>query len=255
MSLTVFPLSSPRKTTPFDLFAALRQALKENDSTIMAGDIIIVSTKYAAISQGRTLPVSEIRVSSAGRHLAQKYAMNPSVAETVLRESDSIMGGMAGFVLASAHDMVAPNAGIDASNAGIGKIVLYPTNPNDTAEKLHRQIRLFEGIHAGVILSDSRLMPGRVGTVGVAVACAGIDPILDMRGEMDLDQRPLRVTFQAMADMLASAANYTMGEGGQGRPFAIARDEIKSTPYTSRARHSMSVDPAECIFLRSLGSN
>ena len=80
-----------------------------------------------------------------------------------------------------------------------------------------------------------------------------MNPVRDMRGEKDLDGKPLKVTFQAIADALASAGNYTMGEGGQGRPFAIARhtDGVSD----QRSGHTgMNVEPAQCLYVRSMGS-
>ena len=66
-------------------------------------------------------------------------------------------------------------------------------------------------LHVGIIIVDSRLMPARIGTTGVAIACAGIEPTKDLRGEKDLDGNPLKVTFQATADNLASIANSVLG--------------------------------------------
>ena len=79
-------------------------------------------------------------------------------------------------------------------------------------------------IHVGVIIADSRLMPARVGTIGVAIACSGIDPVLDRRGTKDIDGNALKVTFQAIADNLASIANHKMGEGNETLPLAVIRD-------------------------------
>ena len=47
---------------------------------------------------------------------------------------------------------------------------------------------------------------------------------MDMRAKRDLDGNPLKVTFQAVADNLATIANQQMGEGAESRPFAIIRD-------------------------------
>ena len=82
---------------------------------------------------------------------------------------------------------MAPNAGIDKSNAKKGKLILYPKNHSKLAEEqLRRKIFWNLSIHVGIILVDSRLMPARIGTSGVAIACAGIEPVLDMRAKKDL---------------------------------------------------------------------
>ena len=45
----------------------------------------------------------------------------PKIAEVILRESDVIFGGISGFVITSSDNIMAPNAGIDKSNAKKGK--------------------------------------------------------------------------------------------------------------------------------------
>ena len=252
MEMRVLPLEAQREIGSFDLYSALRLALDRSGVDIKAGDVVAVSTKYVSVSQGRMVSVSDTKVSGEGRRMARRFRMGPKMAEIILRESDLVMGGLAGFVLASVGGMMAPNAGIDASNAGPGRVILYPAGPYRIAECLRRKIFLETGAMVGVILVDSRLMPGRVGTTGVAVACAGMDPVLDMRGDTDLEGRPLKVTFQAVADNLASAGNYTMGEGGQSRPFSILRGSGARLRYGGVSGRETSVDPSECVYVRGL---
>jgi coenzyme F420-0:L-glutamate ligase len=252
VTLSVFPLTSVRKTGVFGLYDTLHNALDAAGMQTESGDVVVVSTKFVAISQGRTVRMEGVHVSEEGTRLSRQFRMAPKMAEVVLRESDHILGGMTGFVLAHSDGLMAPNAGIDTSNAGPGRAVLYPTRPYRTAESLRRHILLDTGANTGVILADSRLMPGRVGTVGVAVAYAGIEPVRDMRGERDLDKKPLRVTFQAVADGLASAANHIMGEGSESRPFALIRGSGSVTAEECNGSET-TVDPSQCVYARGLG--
>ena len=95
-------------------------------------------------------------------------------------------------------------------------------------------------------------MPLRVGTSAVALACAGIEPILDMRAQMDLDGNPLKVTFQAVADNIASIANHKMGEGSESRPFAIVRDSGVRLTGRRISPDEMAVSAGQCVYVRSL---
>ena len=74
------------------------------------------------------------------------------------------------------------------------------------------------GIRIAVIICDSRLMPTRKGTTGVALASSGLEAVLDLRGKEDLFGNILRVTSQAIADDLCSAAQLVMGESTRERP-------------------------------------
>ncbi|MBA4460290.1 MAG: coenzyme F420-0:L-glutamate ligase, partial [Nitrosopumilaceae archaeon] len=218
MSLTVSPLVSTRKRGEFDVFEALLETLKNNHEKIQEGDVLVISTKYISNSQGRIVNTNNIRPSKKGKEISKKFQMKPQIAEIVLRESDKIFGGITGFVITSSDNIMAPNAGIDKSNAKKDQVILYPNNPFLIAEELRRKIFLRFSVHIGVILVDSRLMPARIGTSGIAIACAGIEPVLDMRAQKDLDGNPLKVTFQAVIDNIATIANHKMGEGAESKP-------------------------------------
>ena len=253
MGMSLFPIHVKKQSGIFDLYECLKDGLRSGHLEILSGDVIVVSTKFAAISEGRIIQNNTIHVSDHAQCISDIYRIKSETAEVILRESDYILGGMNGFVLTSASGMMAPNAGVDESNAGHDNLILYPASPHKTAEALRRRIFLDTGMLVGIILADSRLMPGRVGTVGVAVSCTGLSPVIDMRGHLDLDKRPLKVTFQAVADSMASASNYVMGEGSQSTPYVIVRESGAVTGGHTMPDNSMYVDPTQCIYRRSLG--
>ena len=95
-------------------------------------------------------------------------------------------------------------------------------------------------------------MPARIGTVGVAIACSGIEPVLDRRATKDLDGNPLKVTFQAIADNLASIANHKMGEGDETLPLTIIRNSgAKITDRVINPKE-MAISYDECVYVRGL---
>ena len=252
MPLTVSPLMSERKENEFDVFEALLDTLEKNNQILQEGDVVVVSTKYISNSQGRLIDLSNVKTSKEGEEISKKFQIRPEIAEVILRESDKIFGGITGFVITSADNIMAPNAGIDKSNAKKGKIILYPKEPYLIAEQIKRKVFLKFLIHIGVILVDSRLMPSRIGTSGVAVACAGIEPVLDMRAEKDLDGNPLKVTFQAVVDNLATIANHKMGEAAESKPFAIIRDSGAKLTDRKISPNEMAISPDQCVYVRGL---
>jgi coenzyme F420-0:L-glutamate ligase len=254
MSLAVFPLVATRKREKFDVFEALLETLDNNQKNIQDGDVLVISTKYISNSQGRIVDLDDIKTSKKGNEISENFQMNPQIAEVILRESDKIFGGITGFVLTSSDNIMAPNAGIDKSNAKKNQVILYPNKPYLIAEQIRRKIFLKFLIHVGIILVDSRLMPARIGTSGIAIACAGIEPVLDMRSKKDLDGNPLKVTFQAVIDNIATIANHKMGEGAESKPFAIVRDS--GAKLTDRKINSseMAISPDQCVYVRSLSN-
>jgi coenzyme F420-0:L-glutamate ligase len=253
MSLSVYPIQSSFKTKSFDLFESLKSDLTNSGLTPENGDVIIISSKYVANSQGRIIEYERVHPSSEATTVASKFQLKPKMAEIILRESDLIFGGIPGFLITSSDHIMAPNAGIDKSNAKKGNIVLYPLDPYSIAEQLKRKFLLTFQIHVGIIIADSRLMPARTGTVGVAIACAGIEPLCDLRGKEDLYGNSLKVTFQAVADNLASIGNLKMGEGAEAMPAALIRNaEVRLTDRRIRERE-MAISYDQCVYVRGLG--
>ncbi|HSA98495.1 MAG TPA: coenzyme F420-0:L-glutamate ligase [Candidatus Nitrosotenuis sp.] len=253
MSLEVTPVKVERRQGGFDLYQDIVSSLNGKVS-LEDGDVLVISSKYAANSQNRIVDIEKIKSSEKSRSISERFHLDSKTAEIVLRESDKIFGGVAGFVLTSSDDILAPNAGIDKSNVRRGRIILYPDLPYSIAEQLRRKIFLDFGIHVGIIIVDSRLMPARIGTTGVAISCAGLEPVHDMRGQRDLDGNPLKVTLKATADNLATIANHKMGEGSESTPVAVIKNSgVKLTDRKIRT-DEMAISHDQCVYVRGFRS-
>lgn len=244
--MEITAISVPAKMGRFDLFEAL-QGFAYRD-----GDILVVSSKFVAMSEGRVVKLDSVRPGAEAKRLARKLKMDPKLAELVIKESDLIVGGIPGFALAIRKGMMAPNAGIDKSNVPAGHVILYPKNAFASAQNL-RQKFLDNGIKLGVILADSRLMPTRRGTTGIAIACAGFEPVEDDRGKKDLFGNTLRVTFRAVADGLATAAVAVMGESSESLPAAVVRGFNATWTDRKLSWKDMAVPAKRDIYLNGTG--
>ena len=252
MAYSVTAVAARRQDGAFDLHGEVLASLAAAGLGPADGDIVVVSSKYVSYSQGRLVDMEGVAASEEAAALAAEYSMSPALAELVLRESDRIIGGMPGFVMAeTSGGLIAPNAGIDRSNGG-GTAVLYPEDPRGQAESLRRSLLVRLGARAGVIISDSRLLPARAGTSGTAVACAGFDPVDDVRGKPDLDGAPLKVTIRAVADSLAAAANLAMGEGAESTPMAVVRGSGASLSGRAVGPAETAIPHDRCAYTRSL---
>ena len=252
MTLTVSAIKAERQTKKFDIFEVMETTLQKNKISLQNGDVLVISSKYVSNSQGRLIDLENVNASKDGIELSEKFQIKPKIAEAIIRESDIIFGGISGFVITSSDNIMAPNAGIDKSNAEKGKVILYPEDPYLVAEQIRRKIFLKHLVHVGIIIVDSRLMPARVGTTGVAISCAGIEPVNDMRAEKDLNGNPLKVTFQAVVDNLASIANHKMGEGSESKPFAIIRNSDAKLTDRKINPNELAVSHDQCVYVRGL---
>lgn len=249
--LEAIPIPASKESARFDLYNTILGAISDAGEELKGGDILVLSSKYVSVSLGRVVQMSDVVASQDAVELSRAYRLDERTAEMILRESDQILGGMYGFILASIGGIIAPNAGIDRSNAEDDTLILYPDDAGGVAEELRRKIFMGMSIHTGVIISDSRLMPARVGTTGVAIACAGMEPVMDMRSEPDLNGVPLKVTRQATADSLASIANHTMGEGAESIPIVIIRNSGARLTDRRVGIREMTVPYEQCVYIRS----
>ena len=251
MALEVFPVKATKKDGKFDLYNEIKKLVKENGVNLMEGDILVISSKYISNSQERILDHNSIKLSEKAYELSKKFSINQKLSEAIIRESDVVFGGVSGFVITSSNNIMAPNAGIDKSNSQ-GKLILYPDDPYQVAEQIKRKFFLDYNLHVGIIIVDSRLMPARIGTSGVAIACSGFEPVFDRRATKDLDGNVLKVTFQAIADNLASIANHKMGEADELIPLAIIRESGAKLTDRRISSEETTIPYDECIYFRGL---
>ena len=64
----------------------------------------------------------------------------------------------------------------------------------------------------------------------MALGSAGLPSLVDRRGDLDRERRPLRFTEVALADALAAAAGAIMGEADEGTPVVHIRGARWSAP-------------------------
>jgi coenzyme F420-0:L-glutamate ligase/homotetrameric cytidine deaminase len=232
-----------------DLVESLDKAMAKSGLAFQDGDILVVSESTVATAEGRVVALDDVTPGDRAQTLAARYGKDPREMELILRESDEIVGGVPGVVLTLNKGFLYPNAGIDNSNAPPGHVVLFPANAERSAQLIRE--RMGKGRKIGVIIGDSRTHPLRLGCVGVALACAGLEAVEDARGQKDLFGRELKITRKAVADNLVSAAQIVMGEGDEGIPAAIVRDS--SVPIREVSGEIPTIPPAECMYIGALG--
>lgn len=194
--------------------------------TLSAGDVLLVCQKIVSKSEGRSVGLSTVSPSARARELASICHKDPRLVELVLRESTQVVRCVPD-VLIVRHRLgfVVANAAIDQSNVpGGGEFaLLLPEDPDASARRLRTALHASTGAAPAVIITDSFGRPWRQGVCGVAIGCAGVQALLDRRGEHDREGRTLQVTQVAIADALAATAALLMGEAAEGQPVVLAR--------------------------------
>jgi coenzyme F420-0:L-glutamate ligase / coenzyme F420-1:gamma-L-glutamate ligase len=229
MELRIIALPDfPRIGPGDDLADLVMRSLARVSIELRNDDVLVFAQKIVSKAEGRRIDLNTVTPSARALEVAQTVRKDARLVELVLRESRRIVR-MAKDVLIVEHrlGLVMANAGIDQSNVaepGSGEFaLLLPEAPDASAASLRERFTQLTGATPGIIISDSFGRPWRLGTVGVAIGCAGIAACVDLRGQSDLFGRRLHVTVVAHADEVASAASIVMGQANEARPVVLVR--------------------------------
>lgn len=227
--LAIRAVKSKIITSKDNLFRAIKDSLNQADLT--NGDILAITSKVVAVTEGRVVGVTGEK----------------EFNELVQREADEVIGGKKA-TLTVKNGIFTPWAGIDRSNTKKGTAVLWPKNPAKTAREIHAWLKKTYGLRkVGVLIVDSFCVPLRKGVTGIALGYAGFAGVNDRRGTKDLYGNSLRVTQEAVADSLATAANLVMGQGNERTPFAIIRNA--PVRFAGKPQHcDLIMDTKECLY-------
>lgn len=222
--ISILPLYGIGEVRPgADLAELLHPALADQ---ARPGDILVVTQKVVSKAENRFVALAEVLPGDEAMRLAAEVRKDPRLVELVLAESVGVVRS-APHVLITRHcsGHVMANAGIDQSNTGNvdDLVLLLPHDANRSAARLFEALEAQLGWALPIVISDSFGRPWRMGVVNVALGSMGLTALVDHRGRRDRDGRIMEVTQVALADMLATAAGLSMGEGDEGVPAALVR--------------------------------
>jgi coenzyme F420-0:L-glutamate ligase/coenzyme F420-1:gamma-L-glutamate ligase len=174
------------------------------------GDVVVVAHKVVSKAEGRLRRLDEVTPGEEARRLARQgeREKDPRAVQVVLDESAEVLRAERGVIVCvTRHGFVCANAGVDASNAPDGELVLLPLDPDASARRLRARVAELRGARPALVVSDSFGRAWRTGQTDVAIGVAGLAPIDDWRGRGDAHGRELHATAIAVADSLAAAAD------------------------------------------------
>jgi coenzyme F420-0:L-glutamate ligase/coenzyme F420-1:gamma-L-glutamate ligase len=145
------------------------------------------------------------------------------------------------------HGFVCANAGVDLSNVAEGTAALLPEDPDRSARRLRAGLQRTLGVAVGVVVSDTFGRPWRRGVTDVAIGCAGVAGVVDLKGTPDAGGRELVATEICVADEIASAAELVMGKD-RGVPVAVVRGLASDWLRPGDVRTEVIRPPAEDLF-------
>ena len=237
-----------------DLGAMIVSRAKEIGLGIRHRDVIVVGQKAVSKAEGRIVNLDDITPSTRALRLAKKTRKRPEFIQLVLKDAARVLRANGdAFIVTTKNGQTCMNGGVDKSNVeGDNTYALLPENPDASARGLMKKIKRLTGKDVSVLITDTRSRPFRRGQVEECIGIAGINPIVDYRGQRDLFGYTLRFKNVSLADELASAAELVMGQGREKTPVAIIRGLKRANLQHRASTRNLSVRPNEDLFKGTL---
>jgi len=231
--LVIIPVTGIGEIGPGDdLAAMIAEATQRTEEGLRDGDVLVVTQKVVSKAEDRLVDVDP--------EVGHKPLVERESVRIIRRRGDLIISE-------TEHGFVCANAGIDLSNVEAGRAALLPVDSDRSARRIRDALIHRLGIDLAVVISDTFGRPWRRGVTDVAIGCAGLRPVVDLRGTNDALGRELQVTEVAVVDEIASAAELVMGKA-DGVPVAIVRGVDSAWFGNGGVVADVVRDPADDLF-------
>lgn len=230
-ALCITPIPGLPEFSPGDDLAGLLADALEDPRD---GDVVVVTQKVVSKAEGALVPIDQ-HDPNGHRGVVEHESVR------VLRRRGDLV------ISETRHGFVCANAGVDLSNVQQGLAAVLPEDSDRSARRIRDVIRARRKVEVAVIISDTFGRPWRRGVTDVAIGCAGISAVVDLRGTSDALGRVLQVTEVAVVDELAAAAELVMGKA-TGVPAAVIRGVDVAWLQESSVRADLLRAPADDLF-------
>jgi F420-0:gamma-glutamyl ligase len=201
---------TPVKTSPVTSGGpTLLELIDHHVSSLPDHSILAVSSKIVSICEGRVVKNDGKDKQTLVRQEADYY-----------RSPDS---NPYNFAITIKADVLVGSAGIDESN-GNGDFILWPKDPQFSANSLREHLTTKHGHTVGVIITDSHSLPMRRGATGFGLAHSGFQALVVYAGQPDIFGREFKSEVANILDGLSAAAVAVQGEGAEQTPLAVIED-------------------------------
>jgi coenzyme F420-0:L-glutamate ligase/coenzyme F420-1:gamma-L-glutamate ligase len=228
--ISIVPVQGVPEVSPGDDLAELILGC----ASLEDRDVVVITQKVVSKAEGRLVAFDPV-----GPAARRQLVLSESTR--VLREREELI------ISETRHGFVCANAGVDFSNVADGQAALLPVDPDRSARHIRDALRARTGLEVAVIISDTFGRPWRIGVTDVAIGCAGIAAVVDLRGTTDVFGRELVATEICVADEIASAAELAKGKTA-GIPVVIVRGLEPSWFRESSVKAEIIRPPGQDLF-------
>jgi len=218
-------------------------------------DILVVSSKVAAIFDGGQIRLDDVIPTRRARILGHMFHKDPRKIQLVLEQGPifiviplkrvtgipsmrRMLGERSpdpdamwrGFAVTNKYAFVVrkfaaylDEGGIDHTNSPEGYVTTLPRDPCKTAQRIREAIRAATDADVAVIITDTVTMIGRLGSQDLAIGYAGLDPVTRATFSEDLFGVARSGGIDIVIDSVAGLAGLIMGQTTEKTPAVLVR--------------------------------
>jgi len=245
----------PETAADYSAGAFLAETIAENGITLEDKDVLVVTSKVAALFEGRAVRLEDVKPSWKARVLGKAFCKDSRKVELLLHEGKVRLVVPFGRIarktgireqlsrlspnpeemmqvleklnryefIVLKHGAILDEAGIDFQNSPQGYVTLLPKNPCQTARSIREELKNHFGKEVAVIITDTVHPLGRTASQDVAIGYSGLDPVVRNYFEKDLFGKFHSGGIQSTIDSLAACAGLLMGQTTELTPVALIR--------------------------------
>ncbi len=249
--IEVFGLQTIPKIEQGDNLAEIiHRSAAEEIAGLKQKDIVVLTSKIVSKAQGRMRRMDEVVPGQKALYISRKTGKDAKWLQMIFDEDNEILaimplkGIIEKYIFGASEDSAVTaglveheqalcitagkdgrlhtcDAGIDGSNHEKGIVSLLPTDPDQAARDIRKDLEKLAGCKLSVILADTEMIP--FGTMDFAVGSSGIDPVSKQFGHKDIFGKPKFGGIDLTAHELCSASALVFGQTGAGIPVAVIR--------------------------------
>jgi coenzyme F420-0:L-glutamate ligase/coenzyme F420-1:gamma-L-glutamate ligase len=245
----------PETAVDYSAGAFLAETIAENGITLEDKDVLVVTSKVAALFEGRAVRLEDVKPSWKAKVLGKAFCKDPRKVELLMHEGKvrvvvpfgriakktrileqlsrlSPNPGVMTRVLEELnryefivleHGAILDEAGIDFQNSPQGYVTLLPKDPCQTARSIREELKNRFGKEVAVLISDTAILLGRTASQNIAIGFSGLDPVTREYFKRDLFGKFHSGGAQSTIDSLTACAGLLMGQTTELTPVALIR--------------------------------
>lgn len=206
--MIITPIKTDLVNEGDDLFEIISKNIKK----LSERSVLAISAKILSICQGRVVEKKSAPF--------EKIKLIKKEADYYLKDAKLKND----IIITNNYNNLTINAAINECNAN-GRYILLPADLQNLTNNIWKFVKKYFSIKkVGVIITDSKMVPLKKGSVGTTLCYCGFNPFFDYKDQRDIFGRKLSLSKINIIESLGASTVLEMGEANEKQPLCIIQN-------------------------------